>query len=280
MGPEYYAINLLEDLKIRSFPINPFEITKTLGIPVVESNTKNYEGFLLKDTQNARIIISNQITNKGRKNFTLAHELGHHYIPTHDKKTYQCSPNPFSSKGIIEREADIFASELLLPEILLKPMLHMYKADFESIIELSEDCDTSLTATAIKFTKHSDDCCALIATSNNTIDWFGKSSSFPYWIDHGAQISAGTLTASYSLKGVFQEPESQEIHASYWVNGKGIDNSSTLFESCVPMPDYGVVLTMLWFPDPPFDSSVYGDEDEEYRYETDKNTWRWRNPEE
>jgi len=280
LNPEQYASSIISDLKIKSLPINPFDVARSLKITIHEVDADSYDGLYLRVGNKFLININNNISNTGRKHFTLAHELGHHFIPSHTNSAYQCSPNPFKSKGAIEKEADRFASELLLPEILLKPMLHTYKADFESISELSEDCDTSLTATAIKFTQHTDDCCALIATSNNIIKWFSKSSSFPYWIDYGAEISAGTLTASYSLKGVLQASESKEVHASYWVKGKGIDNSTTLIESCVPMPEYGVVLTMLWFPNPPFDTSGYGDEDEEYRYESDPNTWRWRDKEE
>lgn len=149
----------------------------------METNTKGYEGILLKDNGNARIIISNNITNKGRKNFTLAHELGHYSIPTHTKGSFECIAdffNPFLRNPSDEVEANQFASELLLPEKLLKPILHTYKPDFESINELAEDCGTSLTATAIKFASLSDDCCILIATSDNRIKWFQKSPSFPY----------------------------------------------------------------------------------------------------
>jgi len=283
MSPHHYAIVLLDELRIKRFPINPFEIAESLGIPVVESNTKNYEGFLIKDNENARIIISSHISNQGRKKFTLAHELGHYSIPSHTKNTFECISdflNPFGRNPIQEAEANQFASELLLPENLLTPILHTYKPDFNSIGELAEDSETSLTATAIKFTKHTDACCALIATSNNKIKWFQKSLSFPCRIEHGAQVPAGSLTGSYSLKGVSQDAETKEVHATYWFNGKGISNSTTLFESCVPMPDYGVVLTMLWFSEPPYDTSGYGEEDEEYRYEADNNTWRWRDPEE
>jgi hypothetical protein len=49
-------------------------------------------------------------------------------------------------------------------------------------------------------------------------------------------------------------------------------------ESCVPMPYYGVVLTMLWFPESPFDSQVHSEDESEYRYE--ESSWRWLDPNE
>jgi Zn-dependent peptidase ImmA (M78 family) len=284
--PKHYATNLLKKLGIKSLPINSFEISESLRIPVVETSTRGYEGLLLQDDSNARIIIDSNIINIGRKHFTLAHELGHYSIPSHTKVNFKCISdffNPFRRNPSDEIEANQFASELLLPEELIKPILHTYKPDFASINELAEDCGTSLTATAIKFASLSYDCCALIATSDNKIKWFQKSSSFPYeyYIEVGKSVSYGTLTASYSLEGILKETETQKVHASYWFNGRGIDNSTTMFESCVPMPYYGVVLTMLWFPETPLNSRDYSDDDdeEEYRYEADENTWRWRDPE-
>lgn len=279
--PKESAINLLKKFDIKSLPINPFEIAESLGIPVVETNTKGYEGLLLKNNENARIIISSNITNQGRKHFTLAHELGHYSIPSHTKNSFECIAdffNPFRRNPSDEVEANQFASELLLPEKLLKPILHTYKPEFESLDELSDDCGTSLTATAIKFASLTDDCCVLIATSDNKIKWFQKSPSFPYeyYIGKGKSISYGTLTASYSLEGVLKEPDTQKVHATYWFSGRGIDNAATLIESCVPMPYYGVVLTMLWFPEPPFDIQCPSEDNDKYRYRYEENSWRWR----
>lgn len=277
MTPEDYAAMLLKDLQISSLPVDPFKIAKDLRIEVKEVNAESFDGFYINVRGKNLININQNISNRGRKHFTLAHEIGHHSIPTHTGNSYQCTPNPFKNKAIVEVEADQFAAEILLPTGLLKPMLHTYKPDFESIAELAEDCGTSLTATAIKFARNTEDCCALIATTQNRIQWFQKSAGFPYWINQGAQVAPGTLTAAYSLKGVAQEAESQKIHASYWFSGRGIDNSTTLYESCVPMPDYGVVLTLLWFAESPFDMEV-AEKDDDYRYE--KSDWRWRDPEE
>ena len=44
------------------------------------------------------------------------------------------------------------------------------------------------------------------------------------------------------------------------------------------MPYYNMVLTVIWIPDPPFDSSGYGDSEKEHRYE--ESSWRWSDPKE
>ena len=280
LPPEYYARKHHDDLHITQFPIDPFYIANKLNVQVDEIiGGDDFDGILYFINNKPYININKNISNQNRKHFTVAHELGHFSIPSHRRDKFECISdflNPFRNNPAIEAEANQFASELLLPERLLKPMLHTYKPDFESIGELSEDCGTSLTATAIKFTTLTDECCILIASYKNKIKWFKKSLSFPYWIERGGLISLGTLTASYSLQRAPNESDTQEIHASYWFKGKGIENSTTVFESCVPMFDYGVILTMIWFHDPPFDTSGYGDDYKEYRYE--ESPWRWRGP--
>ncbi len=276
MTPEHHATALLGQLNITSLPINPFNIAERLQVDVEEHATKSYDGLLLKGEESAKIIINSNITNPRRKSFTLAHELGHYSIPSHSGSTFECTSsyfNPFEKNPVKENEANQFASELLLPEKLFRPLLTTYKPDFEGIGELADDCGTSLTATALKFVKLTDECCALLAISASKVRWFQKSQSFPYWIDHDASIMEGTLTASYSLRGVPLVADTQKVHATYWFKGRGIDSSTALFESCVPMPDYGVILTMLWFPVPPYDREGSFEGSSERKYE--QSPWRW-----
>lgn len=60
-----------------------------------------------------------------RLNFTLAHELGHHFIPWHPRTSYTCDVAQPSSIGRARRreaEADIFAGELLAPKFWLREL--------------------------------------------------------------------------------------------------------------------------------------------------------------
>lgn len=72
----------------------------------------------------AYIIVNDNITNDGRRNFTIAHELGHYFL-CHELKNGQCFDADILEDGAavdaIEREANYFASCLLMPESKLKP---------------------------------------------------------------------------------------------------------------------------------------------------------------
>ncbi len=275
MIPEHYAIEILKDLGINTLPVNPYKIAKEFDIEVTEADTDNIEGCLLRIGQNTGIIINKNIENTGRKNFTIAHELGHYTIPSH-RGVYICNTehlNLFGKNTAIENEANKFASELLLPEFLLNPLVDKYKPDFEDISDLATDCDTSLTATTTKYVSLTSECCALIVSSNKRIKWARRSSSFNFFIENDHPVANGTLTASCFSNGISQAATWQKTPANLWVDSKGIDRNTELIESCLPIPKYAIVLTMLWFDE--FDIDKYED-DREYRYEEDN--WKWRDP--
>ena len=68
---------------------------------------------------------STEIDNSGRKKFTIAHELGHYFLQhqLHDSSVF-CTTNDITEEGHqndpIEREANYFASCLLMPEEKVK----------------------------------------------------------------------------------------------------------------------------------------------------------------
>lgn len=72
----------------------------------------------------AYIMVNDSISNDGRRNFTIAHELGHYFL-CHELKNGQCFDANILEDGTdidsIEREANYFASCLLMPENKLKP---------------------------------------------------------------------------------------------------------------------------------------------------------------
>ncbi|KQL20505.1 hypothetical protein AN957_19225 [Cytobacillus solani] len=72
-------------------------------------------------------IAVNSNHSQNRQTFTIAHELGHFYLHSHKRKTFtetKLSENLYSlGEVLIEREANLFASELLIPEEVLEKML-------------------------------------------------------------------------------------------------------------------------------------------------------------
>jgi Zn-dependent peptidase ImmA (M78 family) len=100
------------------------DIMSSEGIKFREISSVSHEfvGALTKGNNNqVYIMINKDIDNPGRKNFTIAHELGHFFLchNLHNNLGF-CTGNDISQEGHqsnpIEREANYFASCLLMPE--------------------------------------------------------------------------------------------------------------------------------------------------------------------
>jgi len=150
----------------------------------------------------------NQNKPKSRILFTLAHELGHIIIPWHigtiiDNVSHDIGEND-TQYAKYEREADAFASELLLPEDWLLEQI----IDINDIKKLEERISiiyktTGLSHSAIgyKITDFlSPNFIFLVVKSNNIIQWFKSSPSTLYKPEYnikGSEIFNTNLYKTY-----------------------------------------------------------------------------------
>lgn len=88
----------------------------------VDSKNINFVGAFTKANNGQfYIMVNKNIDNIGRKNFTIAHELGHYFL-NHQLKTntFYCFENQILEDSFhqdnIENEANYFATCLLMPE--------------------------------------------------------------------------------------------------------------------------------------------------------------------
>lgn len=98
------------------------------------------------------IITVNSTSAFVRQQFSIGHEIGHWYY--HRGKSLVCRSDEIggyhSGGTILERQADKFASNLLLPNYILRPHLNQFKKlSFDAIRKTAKSFGTSLPATAI-----------------------------------------------------------------------------------------------------------------------------------
>lgn len=142
---EEIALDILSSSKQLTIPINLDEISKLLELDVIYFPFPDEISGLLKKEVGVIGINENQHSNRQR--FTLAHEIGH-YILGHkiisnedmvDDTLTDTSQTP-------EREANYFASAILMPRIKLK---EEYKKT-PSVKELSKLFEVSEQAMTIR----------------------------------------------------------------------------------------------------------------------------------
>lgn len=118
------------------FPIDPFKILKKKNVVITFSNFDKLEGLLLFDKSNESVVSINLNRPVTRQRFTAAHELGHIILHTEIKDKNFCCPI-YGIKNPIEREADDFASYLLMPSDELNRMINKYQ-DMNGKVDLDQ----------------------------------------------------------------------------------------------------------------------------------------------
>lgn len=167
------------------YPLDIWALVDKLGFSVKYVDTGDSDAYTLIINGKKRILLNKNIKTETRINFTLAHELGHYFIPSHLEPLYGCNVSDIVSTmnlndEKVEKEADIFASELLLPSTLIKDNSDL--KSFKDIIDVSERYGISIQAAAIKIIEHTDDVVCFICCKNKSIKWYIISSIFNEYI--------------------------------------------------------------------------------------------------
>lgn len=112
-------------------PIDVSNIFSEMDIQIVEEeNQYGIEAY--SQLNDNKVIINTEITYIPRRRFTLAHELGHICIPWHNGDVKCIAGEHYiqvSGKRLLdtqELEANIFASELLMPTRWVKEKIEEY----------------------------------------------------------------------------------------------------------------------------------------------------------
>ncbi len=158
---------LLDEHAIKQAPVHADYLAKQLKIEVkFEKADDDLSGFLFRDPQTKKAIIGvNAAHPENRKRFTVAHELGHYVL--HEGRTIHVDENPKklafrinlrdekSAKGDDddEKEANLFAAELLMPAKFLEKDLKGKDIDLlddEQLVDLAAKYKVSVQALSFR----------------------------------------------------------------------------------------------------------------------------------
>lgn len=162
------AKEVINDFNLQ-YPLNIYNFCKNLNIKIYREDI-DMDGCLLCHNGKVAIIVNKR--NSSREKFSIAHELGHFFIPHHNELMFNCYDVGNSSvitKLENEKEADLFASELLMPEHMISR--YSDEISFNQIKYVADIFETSLLSTAIRLIKLTDENVILACLSNNKVKW-------------------------------------------------------------------------------------------------------------
>ncbi|NSW83105.1 MAG: ImmA/IrrE family metallo-endopeptidase [Syntrophothermus sp.] len=247
---EIYARELLQLLNIDSVPVDPFQICKHFNIEVCYEPLRQCEAVLLIQSGAKKIILSDSTPYHLRQKFSLAHELGHYYMPHHELLIIGCSASDLMTfesnpSTMQEWEANVFASELLMPHHHIAKDAKAYEYSAESVKEIADKYEVSITAAAVRLLQVTPDSAAIVLSANGQIKWFKKSQNFRYYIRATKTMDPAAHIYDFYSKGAASELLKQ-TRASIWLeNPKNLDYVN---EQSIIMPSLNAALTILTIP--------------------------------
>ncbi len=250
--PSLLARALLKQLQVDEVP-DLKAIASTLGAPVEECDVSSFDGALVRVSGQllGTIAVRRTIREEGRKNFTIAHELGHFVLPGHGQSV-ACSGRQLESWSKStpreELEANEFAGELLVPEGLARKVIGSTEPSFGLIEQIADTFSASLTASLYRFVELTGFRCALVWSEDGIRRWFKASREFAQFLRNGEALDSRSF-AHDCFEGRDAPTRPEPVLAGAWLSDPRIDESARILEESRPMPIYGGVLTLLWIKD-------------------------------
>ncbi len=258
--------DLAEEVAGYQFPVNPIAILRTQArISLRRGHFGDAFDGLLEWREGRFWVYSNLVRvgppESARERFTIAHELGHYFIDEHRNALIRgvgCHPSfsEFQSDELAEREADLFASRLLMPTWAFTAAIPKNPQGIPDILTLKKQFETSLTSTAIRYVGLAGFFCAIVKWNDDGFGWRWTSQEAyenRYWstIKSADRLPRDSATRMI-MRGEASSPGFIErgAVASMWFDyvGMGGQRDIILIEQAISLGQYGCLTLLLPAP--------------------------------
>lgn len=195
------------------------------------------------------IITVNSLSIQTRKRFSVGHELGHWHH--HRGRSFVCRAedigNPRKGPLDVERVADEYAADLLMPAYLFEPLARgIGRTSFKAVDELRREFNTSLRATAIRLAEFGPEPAMLVCHAKGGRRWFYRPAYVPdKWFPQ-EQLDGQSFAMDVLFDGKKQSHRAL-IGADAWFDRRDAEDYELYEESC--FASHGEILTFLVFKD-------------------------------
>jgi len=198
------------------------------------------------------IRISDRLTHPGARRFSLAHELGHLVLdhpPAWLSAAYAgggpAVGHPASQAALHEDQADAFASELLMPEALARPLCEISPLDLRVAQAIADRFQTSILAAALRVAELTSERCAVIFSEAGRVRWSFSSPSLPWTVPRGQPLDPATVAYDYFRRGQL-DPEAQPVDVGAWFE---TNSDADVVEHSAAMESLRATLSLIWIPE-------------------------------
>lgn len=247
--PEAYARALLAKLHVaRVRDLDAF--AGSIGLRVREVDSEGFEGALVRVPNRPKgiIAVKRSIRERGRKRFTILHEIGHYVLPGHGVVDCVCKTENIESwrRSVPGHEvsANRFASELLLPPGEVARYVPQHTATISVARKVCDEFEASLTASTLKCVEVTEEECAVVWSEGGLIKWCRPNDNFRYYVRVNEKVSADSHAAQL-FKGSLERERDGAVPAEAWISSYRLRPGATVWEDSILLPYYNSVLTIL-----------------------------------
>lgn len=245
------------DHYIKGNVVNPEIIATANNITFSYGNYKNaFDGLIQHKSGNFHIFINNdRVGHKEspRARFTFGHELGHFYIDEHrnalkrGKVPSHPSFNKLMTKNLAEREADFFASCLLMPSERFKQQCLRRPLSGKLIEDLSQYFNTSLSSVIFRYFELNLFPVFIVSCRDSIVEWYFRSSDFKFKFPpkYGDNVPNSTAASDFFYDGIEYTTE-EIIFADDWFSDYRMNKNQQLYEKCYYQRQLNKVISVIW----------------------------------
>lgn len=242
--------------------LNLTKIANAEHIIVEEGRLETHQGRIVYANNHGLIKIRQDIREESQKRFVLAHELGHYFnegvnlLNGKERKHLYgfrgCTNKDFNFyEGLRnhEAEANIFASELLMPKEWFLEFTGRKSICVKLLQDVTKKFGVSLTAAAIKYAETGAFPTAVILSQNCEVKWTCINEYFPFkYIPKGYRVNSSSIAYEYFAGNeINTEPDIVTPDAWFREDFEYARNPNILlYEQNIVMENYKTVLTILW----------------------------------
>jgi Zn-dependent peptidase ImmA (M78 family) len=264
-------------------PVPIEELARQLDITnILDLTTEGFEGGLITDDcRSEGTILVNRAARRGRRRFTIGHELGHFLIPWHkpvkgdqflcsreDMRRWSAKENDTYAR--MEVEANRFSALILMPPRHLRGVMGKFRdPSLSQIVDVASHFDLSKDAAARAYAEYHDQQIAVAVIKDGKVLRIYRNIKFPRMgVASGSPVPRNSLYHYAAARGA-ELTEITQNGAELWLDSQWGKRLPTLYEQ-VFFQQEGFALLMLWI------EAEEEDDDEEDRDENRTSKERYR----
>ena len=256
------AIKLLAEIGFDEITEIPMDIfVSALGATLIEEALTNCDGKIIRGKKKTLIKINSNIPYEGRKRFTIAHEIGHYLLherlEVHNENSntlnwFKSTENQ-AKQGIQEKEANDFATELLMPTQIFQDDAYGIRFSPELLKQLSDRFKTSITSTLFRYSDLKNlHPIFIVFVYNGIVKYWKKSQDLYVRVKDIIKLKPplDSVAQEYideDYEFIYTGADKvQQIDKSTWFDLNQYEEDSVFYEYCIPIKQYKTLISVVW----------------------------------